>query len=63
MSNTTVDEINGDWFVIEIIAGPFPTNASAWTWIDRNSRAERGSRRDRPASQSHSKKGDSNYVC
>jgi hypothetical protein len=44
----TVVELNGGWFAIEIVAGPFPDNASAWRWADRNSR-QRESRRAHPA--------------
>jgi hypothetical protein len=46
----TVVEINGDWFVAEIVVGPFPDNAEAWRWVDRSSQ-QRESRRDRPAYQ------------
>jgi hypothetical protein len=49
----TVDEINGDWFVIEIVAGPFSNNAAAWRWIDRNSRQrDRAGQRSRHSQDS-----------
>jgi hypothetical protein len=30
-----VTEINGAWFVVEIAAGPFDSNADAWRHVDR----------------------------
>jgi hypothetical protein len=31
-----VDEIGGRWFVLNVVAGPFVTNESAWRWLDRH---------------------------
>jgi hypothetical protein len=37
--DATVTERDGSFYVVDsdtVIAGPFTTNAEAWTWIDRH---------------------------
>ena len=31
----TVIEINGAWFAIQVVAGPFATNEQGWAYVDR----------------------------
>jgi hypothetical protein len=40
----TIEEADGAWHVTEAgarVAGPFASNAEAWSWIDRHSVARR----------------------